>query len=222
MYLYQLLFKLFPILFLSLTQVMGVVDSRRLQVIAQQTRIDGGYICELDNKSGATETVVAKLITSLKNPNPIIRACAAYALNSIGKSAKSAVPVLTSLLRDSDPNVRRSAAHALASIEGPAAAPKLITLLQDSNPLVRNTAILALNVIWTPSKSAIPSLIPLLKDSEPNIRAWAAATLGEIGEPAKVAIPDLIQLLQDSDESVVEVTKTVLMKFGYEQSKCDR
>jgi len=141
-----------PILLLSLTQVVGVVNSGRSQLVVQQSRSFG--VCaiegELPEDSRGKDAFVQQLIPKLKHPNSHTRTCAALFLEGMKKTAKPAVPYL-------------------------------VPLLQDREPMVRRGAISALGDIGESAKSVIPKLIPLLKDSDPDVAQEAKVALKKLG-----------------------------------------
>ena len=67
---------------------------------------------------GVAEGNVPELVRILQEePSPQIRACAAFALGQIGRTAKAAAPALRKATGDKDARVRQNAQLALINIE---------------------------------------------------------------------------------------------------------
>ena len=105
------LFRLLPILLLSLSQVVGQIEMVRSEAIVQQQNSDLDRISELIKvlKTGSSSDVsaydeligiaqnnpaaVPLFIPLLNDSNSFIRLCAAVALGKIGESSQLAVPL---------------------------------------------------------------------------------------------------------------------------------
>jgi HEAT repeat protein len=96
-------------------------------------------------------------VADLKAPAPLTRSSAAYAISSMGPSAKAAVPALIQALNDGEPAVRFPVCVALREI-GPAASaavPKLQEVKEkDRNDDVAFMAKKALQAIQGPTATA--------------------------------------------------------------------
>jgi HEAT repeat protein len=98
-----------------------------------------------------------------QGPSPA-RPRAIEVLDSIGRKAQSAVPVLIRLLRDKDPWVRSRAARALGKIGDKAATPALLTTLTtDGNYDVRRRAATALGELG-PNPDVVRALTQAIED----------------------------------------------------------
>jgi HEAT repeat protein len=216
----KLLLKVFPVVLLTVVQVVGMGGVARSQAAIQQ--------------SANQRQEIDRLIQQLKSGDSQVRLSAIYALGSVGFSEKPVIPFLIPILNDRDPDVRSRAAISVARILASArldvfsveqfptdvpsaqkvfqqelfsmfaesarpAIPTFIALLKDRDENVRSLAASALGNIGASAKSGIPDLIPLLKDQDRDVRFNAAEALGEMGASAKSAIPDLILLLKDED-----------------------
>jgi HEAT repeat protein len=130
----------------------------------------------------------AQLIAALKDPAPIIRWRAAYALGQMKAAAKTVVPALiTALLEDPHVDVRRRAADALGNIGTAAktAVPALITALEDPHVDVRRRAAEALGNMGTEAKTAIPALTATTKDRDKWVSRNAEEALRQIDSAQK-------------------------------------
>jgi HEAT repeat protein len=140
---------------------------------------------------------VREKIIMLYDPEPLVRASAAYKLGKIGRGAAPAVPYLVELLGDPSPVLLSSylgggyhssfdtspadeASRALANI-GDAASQALIEAAQSENANTRRLAARALGQIG--GLNSIPQLIKLLDDQQQNVRAAAAIALGNFHHP---------------------------------------
>ena len=110
------------------------------------------------------------LIKLLKNPDPVMRAEAAWALGK-PKSNPEVMAPLTEALQDENSKVRQRAAFSLGVV-------------------IRAKK-------WQGYKEAVDTLIGALKDQSPEVRAAAAESLGLIREER--AVEPLIELLSDEE-----------------------
>jgi HEAT repeat protein len=161
------------------------------------------------------KTAVPQLVLLLRDPKPIVRGNAAFALARIGPEAKTAVPLLIPLLEDSDANVRSCAAFALGRIgaESKIVVPDLIRLLENSDVDVRMSALYALESMGVEAKTAVLQIVPLLEDHDAGVRGRAAYALARAGE-AKTVVPLLIPLLENSDANVRSSTASALERIA--------
>ncbi len=147
---------------------------------------------------------VPGLIAALKSDDPVRRASAASAFQSIAFSEENrehtlpAVPVLTDLLNDKDSHVRAAAASALGEINmlGAKATGLLIQQLTDADKQAAIRAGLAVKKAKVDAGTAIPGLIALFRRPEREIREWAMEALAKIGP---TAVPALLKLLKEGD-----------------------
>jgi len=116
----------------------------------------------------------------------------------LGRSGRTAVPLLFVALADRDWRVRKTAVEALVALADDEVVDGLIrTLHANENAGARNSAIEALVQIGV---SAIDPLISALDTPDPDVRKFIVDILGDIREPA--AVPALINGINDPDENV--------------------
>jgi HEAT repeat protein len=99
------------------------VEAKKIDVAAQVAGLKG----DLDAKTAALTELAAggpnaapavpEITALLKDPDPVVRRLAAYALNQVGPGAKSAKDALKELMQDSDSTVVMAAVNALRVID---------------------------------------------------------------------------------------------------------
>lgn len=99
------------------------VEAKKIDVAAQVAGLKG----DLDAKTAALTELAAggpnaapavpEITAMLKDPDPVVRRLAAYALNQVGPGAKSAKDALKELMQDSDSAVAMAAVNALRVID---------------------------------------------------------------------------------------------------------
>lgn len=99
------------------------VEAKKIDVAAQVAGLKG----DLDAKTAALAELAAggpnsapavpEITALLKDPDPVVRRLAAYALNQIGPAAKSAKEALKELMQDNDSTVVMAAVNALRVID---------------------------------------------------------------------------------------------------------
>jgi hypothetical protein len=136
----------------------------------------------------------------LTDPDPQVRAAAAWALCQMGAKGAAAAPRLGQALSDSSPWVRSLAAEALKAMESAAAPalPELVRALNDPLDYVRVSAADAVGAMGPAGRAAVSPLAERLqvKDEQVMVLRSVAAALGEIGPDARDALPALRQTLQ--------------------------
>jgi HEAT repeat protein len=157
--------------------------------------------------------IVTSLTFALHDPDPGVRAKAAYALGRIGPSARPAANILVRTLEnDKDWKVREQAAYALTWIfhngRFDPFEKKVITSLAkamtaDEETFVRVTAIRAFRVIGPEAREAAPELLELMKQKKDQFtRELAAASFGALMDPSsKQLVPTLLELFKKGDEN---------------------
>ena len=153
---------------------------------------------------------IPDLISALDDPEPKMRARAAYLLGSIGPAAKEAVPALIRLLRNPCEALNRKtctyvfdgAATALVQIvpDRLAIIPELISCLRNNPDRYRPGFASAIETIGA---AAIPAIIDLLKDKDRNIRLAAVDSLSRFETEGRSAVPALIDALRSDDDGEV-------------------
>lgn len=140
----------------------------------------------------------------LSDPEPEVRAAAAWALSRVGAGAAHAAPAVAKLLKDESLPVRESATLALREM-GKAAAvavPDLSAALRDPEGTVRMSAALALGAMGSAAQSAVPALAAALSvpdqsqltNEEVQVIRNICYALGDIGPEARPAIPALTKI----------------------------
>ena len=99
------------------------VEAKKIDVAAQVAGLKG----DLDAKTAALAELAAggpnaapavpEITALLKDPDPVVRRLAAYALNQVGPGAKSAKEALKELMQDNDSTVVMAAVNALRVID---------------------------------------------------------------------------------------------------------
>jgi hypothetical protein len=164
-------------------------------------------------------TAVPDITRMLKDdPNPFIRAQAAFVLGGIGPAAKPALPALRGIAKGSNaPNeVRVNAAEALWPIDHQCdlVMPYRFAALNSTNDSLRWEAISFLGDYGPLSKTAVPTLIEIVAHhKDERFRAKAATTLGRIGPDASAAIPALQEALKDEYLNVRDTAREALREI---------
>jgi HEAT repeat protein len=144
--------------------------------------------------------VVAALIGALSDPDPKVRARAAWALGGCGSAVAEVAPEeLGGALGDASRHVRIAAALALSAYpKVPASAVvTLLRMLGDERDA--DAAAVYSNALVAMSGSCaglIPELIEHLSSPSPHVRDAAAQMLGGLGPGAAKAVPALINLFR--------------------------
>lgn len=167
--------------------------------------------------AGIGPPAVPALGTALKDPQPIVRRVAAFALRLIGPGAKEAMPALIAALDDEQAMVRMQAASALGAI-GPdarASVTKLGMLVEkDKDVRVRIEAAVASWRVTNEAPPAVAALIAALKEKDVTVRQSAAQGLGLIGAPAAEALPLLREAIKERDVGLRREAAFAISQFG--------
>jgi hypothetical protein len=143
---------------------------------------------------------VKSVVLMLTDPDPQVRAAAAWALCQMGAKGAAAAPPLGQALSDSSPRVRSLAGVALEAMGSAAvpALPELVRALNDPVDYVRVSAADALGAMGPAARAAVSPLAErlLVKDEQVMVLRSVAAALGDIGSDAKDALPALRQTLK--------------------------
>jgi HEAT repeat protein len=159
----------------------------------QHSWIAREFIKQGPNAAAAVPTLVEDLQSERRNR----AATAAWALGSIGDSAKVAVPRLVELIHDDDPQVRILAAEALWRIDRQtnAVLPVMIGELKN----------------WSKDPQAVMGY--MTQEFFPSRQETAAEVLGEIGPPASEAVPLLQIMLRSSFDRHKQAAAKALMEI---------
>ena len=134
---------------------------------------------------------------------------AAHALGVLGRTQKTALPLLKNvLLHHKESSVKKAAVEALAYV-GPDAAeavPELLEVYKTEKELSLHVA----ETIRLIGKDCIPMLLKAIRDGDRRVRNFCRASFAlmdikdtesvKVGPDAKSAVPALIQMLSDKDE----------------------
>jgi HEAT repeat protein len=153
------------------------------------------------------ERAVDPLLVSLRDTIPFVRAAATEALGEIGDLR--AKIALIQLTTDDEPDVQVIAVAALGHFQDKEVIRTLISLLSDENYRVQIAAIDSLVRIGAP---ALPALIHALNDPTLLVRTNAAAALGKLEDRA--VIPILLRYLDDPIEEMRQATARSLSRYG--------
>ena len=167
----------------------------------------------LRKRFGSRPIGVPTLASALGNPDPEVRAAAAWALEAAGAAAEPAVARLVEALDDEEEAVRAAAARALGALGGRArpAAPGLFAALGDPRANVRAAAAQALARV-EPGAESVPRFIEALGQGDAYVRAFAAWSLGNLGPDARKAVPALVEALGPDDTA--NVVSAALARIG--------
>ncbi len=163
----------------------------------------------MDEKASVTDELVRKL----RDPDPEVRAFAAYYLKNLGD--ESAIEPLIVAMGDPEPAVRQGAVHSLAVLGFRTKQGRVVShveyALEDESPEVRKEAAMALGA-WLSGMiddpRTIRSLLKALKDTDPEVAERATFALGNIYERTgryDLALP----LLEAQDEQDPEIRRKV-------------
>ncbi|MEJ5185587.1 MAG: HEAT repeat domain-containing protein, partial [Candidatus Geothermincolales bacterium] len=152
------------------------------------------------------EDALPSLVDALKDPDPQIRAKAAWCLGVMG--SERAVEPLLEALGDASRDVRLSVAGALKKIGHPAVEP-LIRALREGDEELRKEAARVLGDLG--DERAVRPLVEALTDRDEKVRGRVVASLVKLGEPA-------VAMLQEAARSVSDemrrMANLVLVKMG--------
>jgi hypothetical protein len=95
------------------------VPSRVVVAVARgQINGGGGGIKFISLEPQAIDMAVRRLREALGDPDPLVRAGAAYGLGDAGERGRATLPALEPLKNDADPRVRQAAAEAIQKTSG--------------------------------------------------------------------------------------------------------
>jgi hypothetical protein len=172
-------------------------------------------------REAASVPIQLALQKSLTDPDPIVRAEAAYALGDA--KVTDALPVLLMAIDDESPRVRQAAIDALGEIGDTRATSRLVRALRDERADVRFQAILSLSRVS--DEHARESVFEMAHDDDPLVRYISVRVAEELCPGGKGAPSSQIQLdartqeaalgwLQDIEETVRVVAAILLARGG--------
>ena len=205
----------------ALSAALGKVDAKTAAAIVPHVvpMLEGDdrqaqrlAIVVLANIGPAAEGVVpalGKMVAGKAHEH--LRREAARALDSIGPTAKAAVPELTAALKSGDATLVEIAAGALGAI-GPAAAPavpQLSPLLKHGDAALRKTAALALGRIGSPS---VPAFKAVLKEKGKGVDPAIVDAVGELGKAGSSVAPELLAAAKGASPDLIGRIDAALKK----------
>jgi len=159
-------------------------------------------------QAGPTGPAIAVLVEALTkpDPDPMVRANAAWALGQISGTmpeADESVKALIRAVKLTQLNVGQTAAQSLVKMYKTAVPELTRQLTGDDDPSFRWNVAWILGEMGKDAKDAVPSLTRLLKQNEedPNVRGAAAWAIGKIGRDAKAGTSnfrDTVSALADA------------------------
>jgi HEAT repeat protein len=187
--------------------ILGTTDKLRL---AEKTALEDRLVKEkdhrvriwvrlllmmIDEKGQMTKSNFDALVKELENEDAGVRAQAATALGTLGKTAAkqpSVAAALTKALFDKEPEVRRAAIQALPRL-GPDCVPVLTKILKDEKETiaVRSQVARSVWVLGKDGKAFVDELTGLLTHKDAALVTAAIDGLAAFGEWAQPAVPAL-------------------------------
>jgi HEAT repeat protein len=196
---------------------LGVAGKGAVSILLERLRwLDKDHV---DQGEQATRTLaqigrpaVAGLIEAVKDPEPLVRARALWALGMIGPDALEALAPVGGFLKNQDAGVRWMAAGVLTEMGASAgpAMPLLIKALRDPDPDVRLQAAVALAGIGLP---LVGEILPLCKDKNMAIRRTAVMSL-QLFHEMPVTLEALVEALYDPEDVVRTAACATLGRLG--------
>ena len=159
------------------------------------------------------------LLAAVKSRDSGRRLAAVRATETIGETAKDAVPDLQEILKtEQDTELLSACIGALTAIGSPAAsaAPELLALCKHNKSFVAIPAMRSLLRIGPDVRpQAVPVIVKVFRESsELSIRQTAVECLGELGPASQEAVPVLIEELQKSDSPLPNQVIPVLARIN--------
>jgi HEAT repeat protein/S1-C subfamily serine protease/DNA-directed RNA polymerase subunit RPC12/RpoP len=154
-----------------------------------------------------------------------LRRAVVEALATIGKSAKTSVPVYAEALHESDKEMRKTALEAVIRLGADAeeAAGAVGDLLNDPDKGVSLSAARALKKLGPAAKKALPAMREALKEEDRDLRLEVLAALGAMGPEAKPAIKEMLKVFEGdrrfSERKVHERCAQALASIGKDAVK---
>ncbi len=165
------------------SRVEGKDTIARTHIIALLARFD-------------TPKVRAALLSTLKDPNKLVRSAA---LRAIANGSGVVDPALVApLLRDPELDVQNPAIELLCRSKHPDTVRHLVEVLKDESEHARRAAVEVLNVVG--DETSVKFLLKAIRDADWWVRSRAADALGKIGGPQVIGAA--LELVSDKDEEV--------------------
>jgi HEAT repeat protein len=192
--------------------IMALIDDfTRAGALVALNRIDPAW-----RKSETADKTLYRIIPSLKDATPAMRAGAAWTLGELG-DARAIEPLVAALV-EKDENVWARVRDALTKIDpdwrgnkaAAGALPYCLTGLGNTDAALRKKAAWILGTIG--DARAVAPLIMTLADKDADVRAQAAWALGAIGDGQ--AVEPLLAALKDTDPGVRASAAEALGQIG--------
>ncbi len=155
----------------------------------------------------------------VKDPDPNVRASAAWALTRHRRHSAEVIPLLVGLLKDREARVKQAALLGIEQLvvsrtpQAQAVTPALIAVLDDPTADVRLEAARALYVIGQ-GKRAIPALVRLVREEHGAHRLGAMGFLQTMGTIPVELGPTLREMLASDFAEYRLSAATALIKLG--------
>ncbi len=158
---------------------------------------------------------IALLIKVLRDPAPLVRRSAAFALGCHGPAAAAARKALEAALNDEQVAVRQNAAWALGRLATVAVVPALKKALGDRDLLVRRDAAGALDQLPPEAvHETLPELLQCCATDNPVLQQAALLLLSKIVKPKDPVAKVIAPLMQSGESEVRCLAALVLAKAG--------
>jgi HEAT repeat protein len=207
------------LLVLGLNLGCGTKDPHRVKFDEELSTLRKGSTGERENAAlhladykTLGELAIPALVTAMDDPEPKVRAAAAYAVGKLNKDSLDAtIKLMDLVLKDKDMEVRKMAFDGIVVIGKPTQkvqACKALFLSKDKS--LRLEAIMKVGSIGDSVEEFIPSLLEGLRDPDGDIRMYCAYAIGELGRKASDAIPVLKQMAVDKNSAARKAAATAL------------
>jgi HEAT repeat protein len=167
------------------------------------------------------DVAIPALIAAMDDPEPKVRAAAAYAVGKLNAdSLEATIKLLDVVLKDKDTEVRKKAFFGIMVVGKPthkAQACKALFLSKEKE--LRLEAIMKVESIGDAAVEFIPSLLDGLKDPDGDIRMYCAYAIGGLGRKASDAIPFFKKMSVDKNAAARKAAATALKMIKEDRSK---
>jgi HEAT repeat protein len=160
------------------------------------------------------ESSMPALITALRDSDPVVRHCAAYAVGEAGPSGLAAVPALISSLLDTNEQVCSSAAYSLSVLGNPGV-PALIATMEKGDSAARVAAAKVVLGLYFEVPTLTPALARMARDTNSVAGQQALQTLNAIRTNDALAIKTLVAALGDPVANVRLTAIQALSKISF-------
>ncbi|MDE3242601.1 MAG: HEAT repeat domain-containing protein [Nitrospirota bacterium] len=193
----------------SITAFRSAGSYQPLVLLLLLTALGG---CVQSPEPSPPEQIVARLVSLLKDPDPVVRRTAALSLGKIAEPDTAAS--LRDGLFDPDTLVRQHSAWALGNLGEAAIDPAGLVLVQklnDPSPAVKSTVAQAIGKIGA-TQGMVELLGDALEEADPATRRAVVQALGWLESPS--AYQMLLDALTDEDAAVRQGAVAALGELG--------